>query len=53
MPDLFNLSPEMQNYFNTLPKNMQESIIQGTAKINSVDDLKMVVESILSSGEDQ
>lgn len=44
MPDMFNLTPQMQEYFNSLPKMMQESIIQSGAKINSLDDLKAVVE---------
>lgn len=42
MPDLFNLTPEMKNYFNSLPKNMQETIVQSGAKINSLADLKEV-----------
>ena len=42
MADLFNLTPEMNNYFNSLPKNMQETIIQSGAKINSLTDLKQV-----------
>lgn len=42
MPDLFNLTPEMNAYFNSLPKNMQETIIQSGARINSLTDLKEV-----------
>lgn len=42
MPDLFNLTPEMKSYFNSLPKNMQETIVQSGAKINSLADLKEV-----------
>lgn len=42
MPDLFNLTPEMNSYFNSLPKNLQETIIQSGAKINSLTDLKQV-----------
>lgn len=44
MPDLFNLTPEMQQYFNTLPPMVQETIIQSGAKVNSLDDLKQVAE---------
>ncbi|MCH5317229.1 MAG: hypothetical protein J1E05_04575 [Eubacterium sp.] len=40
MPDLFNLTPEMSKYFNSLPKDVQEMIMRGGAKINSLDDLK-------------
>lgn len=46
MPDMFNLTPQMQDYFNFLPKMMQETIIQSGAKINSLDDLKAVVEGV-------
>ena len=42
MPDLFNLTPEMNDYFNSLPKNVQETILQSGAKINSLADLKEV-----------
>ena len=42
MPDLFNLTPEMNSYFNSLPKNLQETIIQSGAKIISLTDLKEV-----------
>lgn len=42
MPDLFNLTPQMQDYFNSLPEIVQESIIQSGAKINSLDDLKAI-----------
>ncbi len=44
MPDMFNLTPQMQQYFDALPKITQESIIQSGAKINSLDDLKAIVE---------
>ncbi len=43
MPDMFNLSPQMQDYFNSLPEILQETIIQSGAKINSLDDLKAIV----------
>lgn len=46
MPDMFNLTSQMQDYFNSLPKMMQETIIQSGAKINSLDDLKAVVEGV-------
>jgi hypothetical protein len=42
MPDMFNLTPQMQEYFNSLPEMVQESIIQSGAKINSLEDLKAV-----------
>lgn len=40
MPDLFNLTAEMMKYFDALPMNVQEEIMRGGAKINSLDDLK-------------
>ena len=46
MPDLFNLTPEMNDYFNSLPKNVQETILQSGAKINSLTDLKEVVKGL-------
>lgn len=46
MPDMFNLTPQMQEYFNSLPKIVQESIIQSGAKINSLDDLKATAEGV-------
>lgn len=42
MPDMFNLTPQMQEYFNSLPEMLQESIIQSGAKINSLEDLKAI-----------
>lgn len=50
MPDLFNLTPEMSNYFNSLPKNMQETIVQSGAKINSLEDLKQVAKEFGGNG---
>lgn len=44
MPDMFNLTPQMQEYFNALPEMIQESIIQSGAKINSLEDLKAIAE---------
>ena len=40
MPDLFNFTPEMNRYFHTLPKDIQEAIVREGAKINSLEDLK-------------
>ena len=51
MPDMFNLTPQMQEYFNALPKMTQETIIQSGAKINSLADLKAVAEG--TTGNEQ
>lgn len=45
MPDLFNLSDDMQQYFDSLPKNIQQTIIMSGAKMNSLQDMKTVVKS--------
>ncbi len=46
MPDMFNLTQNMKEYFNSLPEMIQEAIIQSGAKINSLEDLKAVAEGI-------
>jgi replication fork clamp-binding protein CrfC len=46
MPDIFNLNSEMQSYFNSLPTNIQETIIQSGAKVNSLADMKAVVKNL-------
>ncbi|MCI6244967.1 MAG: hypothetical protein MR619_03635 [Eubacterium sp.] len=43
MPDMFNLTQEMNEYFHSLPQNIRSNIIQSGAKINSLADLKQVV----------
>ena len=43
-----NFSPEMDNYFSSLPKYIQESIMQSGAKINSIEELKSIVGKIQS-----
>lgn len=44
MPDMFNMTPQMQEYFNALPEMIQETIIQSGAKVNSLEDLKAIAE---------
>lgn len=53
MPDMFNLTPQMQEYFNSLPEMIQESIIQSGAKINSLADLKAVAEGTAGNAQNQ
>lgn len=43
MPDMFNMTPEMSSYFNSLPKNIQSSFVYSGAKVNSLVDLKQLV----------
>lgn len=42
MPDLFNLTPQMQSYFDSLPKSVQQSMIMSGAKMNNLEDMKAV-----------
>lgn len=44
MPDMFNMTPQMKEYFNSLPEMIQETIIQSGAKVNSLEDLKAIAE---------
>ncbi|MCD7872574.1 MAG: hypothetical protein LUG21_04625 [Clostridiales bacterium] len=46
MPDLFNLTHEMNSYFHSLPKNVQSTIIHSDAKINSLADLKQIANEL-------
>lgn len=46
MPDLFNFSPEMQSYFDTLPPMVQENIAQSSAKVNSLADLQAIADAL-------
>lgn len=46
MPDVFNLTDDMQRYFNFLPKGIQEELIQSGAKVSSLTEMKQVVDTI-------
>lgn len=46
MPDMFNFSDEMTNYFNTLPKVVQETIMQSGVQISNVADMQALVQNI-------
>jgi hypothetical protein len=46
MPNFFNLTDEMQNYFNSLPKTIQENLIQSGAKVNSLSEMKNIVNTL-------
>lgn len=43
MPDLFNMTKEMNAYFHSLPKSVQSSLVYSGAKANSLADLKQLV----------
>lgn len=44
MSDMFNVTPQMNEYFNSLPKAVQESLIQSGASANSLEELKAIAE---------
>lgn len=44
-----NLNGEdVKNYFNTLPKNIQETIIQSHGKPQTLDELKNLAEGLMN-----
>ncbi|MCC8074101.1 MAG: hypothetical protein LIO62_08265 [Clostridiales bacterium] len=51
MPKQFNLTPQMQEYFDSLSEAVKESIIQSTASINSLEDLKSVAQEFANGTE--
>lgn len=51
MPDIFHFSDEMQQYFNTLPIFVQETIKQSNSKIGSTEDLKKCAENLMKRPE--
>lgn len=40
-------NPEMSEYFNTLPKNVQETIMQSHGSVQTLDELKGIVEGLM------
>ena len=38
---------EMNIYFDTLPKNVQETIIQSHGNVSSLDDLKSIANNLM------
>lgn len=48
MPDIFNFTDEMQEYFDTLPPLVRESIKESYAKVSSLEDLKKCAENLMS-----
>ena len=51
MPDLFHLTPEMNQYFNALPESVKENIIQSGAKINSLEERTIDVKRLEVTAE--
>ena len=46
MPDLFRFSPEMEQYFRSLPGFVQNEIMHSNLKIGSLTDLKKWAEKL-------
>ena len=42
-----NTSNELNIYFDTLPKNVQETIIQSHGSISSLDELKSIANNLM------
>ena len=47
--DFLSYDNEMSCYFNTLPKNVQETIAQSNGDIKTVGDLKSIAEGLLKN----
>lgn len=41
------MKPEVKAYFDTLPKNVQTSVIESGAKFNTVEQLKVVAKAYM------
>lgn len=53
MPDLFNFSDEMKNYFNTLPKSVQETMMQSGVQLSNVADMQALVKNLQNGSQNQ
>ncbi|MCM1544937.1 MAG: hypothetical protein NC110_06520 [Ruminococcus sp.] len=42
MPDIKNFTPQMKEHFNTLPPFVQETIMQSSAKIDTLEELESI-----------
>lgn len=43
-----NVSTEMNIYFDTLPKNVQETIIQSHGNVGSLEELKSIAQNLMA-----
>ena len=46
--DLNSEENEINTYFDTLPKNVQETIIQSHGSVNSLDELKSIANNLMA-----
>lgn len=51
MQQNFCLTPQMQEYYDSLPQSVKVSIVQSGATVNSLEDLKAVAKEL--TGEQQ
>ena len=40
MDNFLGWSPEMRDYFNTLPPIVKQSVVESGVKVNSIEDLR-------------
>lgn len=53
MPNSFNLTDEMQSYFDSLPKNIQQQLVLSDVSINSLVDMKNVVNTLRGESDEE
>ena len=49
--DFLSANDEMAGYFNSLPKNIQETIVQTGGDIKSISDLKSIAGNLLGENK--
>jgi len=52
MTDINGFSQQMKEYFNSMPPFVQETIMQSSAKIETLDELKRIEKEITRSKND-
>jgi hypothetical protein len=51
MPN-FNFDKDTQAYFDSLPKNVQQTIIMSDVQIGSVEQLKSIAQGFMTSNDE-
>ena len=51
MPASSSFTPEMNQYFDTLPAYIQENIKQSNQNFNSLEDLRSVAEKLMEKSK--
>lgn len=47
-----NFDNEMQEYFDSLPENLKQTIIMSDVKINSLQELKSIAQNFTGSSDE-